>query len=223
MIEVRGLSKVYQSKGRPVRALDGVDLTVADGEFLAVRGPSGSGKSTLLLTIGGMVRPTEGRAVLNGTDLYGLSGGERANYRARNIGFVFQMFHLAPYLTVLDNVLLPTGLVDRGGPSRARALELLERFGMAERLDHRPGQLSTGERQRTAIARALVNDPWLVLADEPTGNLDPETGAEILAYLKEFNDAGRSVVLVTHEPWVEEYAHRTVHLKAGRCADPTPG
>ena len=215
MIELEQVSKVYPARRGPVRALDEVSLDVREGEFVAVQGPSGSGKSTLLLTIAGMIRPSGGTVRVKGEDLYALSGRERAAFRAQSVGFVFQMFHLVPYLSVLDNVLLPTRLVpDRD--AGARAVELLERFGMADRLDHRPGALSTGERQRTAVARALVNRPWLLLADEPTGNLDPETGAQIMQHIREFHDEGGTVMVVSHEPWVAEHAGRTVRLRGGR-------
>jgi len=215
VIQVQNVSKIYRSRTREVRALDDFSLQVEDGEFVAVRGPSGSGKSTLLLTVGGMIRPTEGRVLTRDTDLYGLSRADRARFRANNLGFVFQMFHLAPYLSVLENVLLPTRLVPNGGKPEL-AHELLERFGMAERIHHKPGELSTGERQRTAIARALINKPWLLLADEPTGNLDPETGAEILDHLREFSQNGGTVIVVTHEPWVQERADRTVRIRQGQ-------
>jgi len=215
VIQVQNVSKIYRSRTREVRALDDFSLQVEDGEFVAVRGPSGSGKSTLLLTVGGMIRPTEGRVLTRDTDLYGLSRADRARFRANNLGFVFQMFHLAPYLNVLENVLLPTRLVPDGGKPEL-AHELLERFGMAERIHHKPGELSTGERQRTAIARALINKPWLLLADEPTGNLDPETGAEILDHLREFSQNGGTVIVVTHEPWVQERADRTVRIRQGQ-------
>lgn len=215
VISVKDVSKVHSGRRGEVRALDGLSLDVAQGEFVAVRGPSGSGKSTLLMAIGGMSRPTAGAVTVSGTDIYALGGTPRAAFRARTVGFVFQMFHLAPYLTVLENVCLPTSLVrDTSGFDRAR--ELLDRFGLSGRLHHRPAELSTGERQRTAIARALVNRPSLLLADEPTGNLDPDTGAEILGYLAEFNRSGGTVLLVTHEEWVEAYATRTVHVRAGR-------
>jgi len=215
VVQLDNVSKVYRGRRGEVRALDGLSLTVQKGELLAVRGPSGSGKSTLLLAVGGMIRPTAGKVTAGGTAVYSLSGGRRARFRAENVGFVFQMFHLAPYLSVIENVLLPARLVP-GGDKRKLAHELLERFGMAERTHHKPGELSTGERQRTAIARALINHPQLVLADEPTGNLDPETSAQILEYLCEFHSGGGTVILVTHEPWVEQYASRTVRIRDGK-------
>jgi len=172
MIELSDVRRVYPGPKGNVAALDGVSLAVAEGEFVAIRGRSGSGKSTLLLTMGGMVRPSSGQVVFRGTDMYTVSAGDRARYRARDVGFVFQMFHLIPYLSVIDNVLAPGRLTGQA-PERARAEELLERFGMGHRLGHTPAKLSTGERQRVAVARALLHRPALVLADEPTGNLDP--------------------------------------------------
>lgn len=215
MIELDHVSRIYRTKTDEIHALDDVSLTVQDGEFVAVCGPSGSGKSTLLLTIAGMNRPTEGHVRIDGADIYSQSGGRRARFRASNVGFVFQMFHLAPYLNAIENVLLPTQLV--GGNDRtSRARELLERFGMDERMTHKPGALSTGERQRTAVARAMINDPWLLLADEPTGNLDPETSQEILGYVTEFNENGGTVIVVSHEPSIRDQVSSTIYLRKGR-------
>lgn len=217
LIDLQQVSKTYSGRRGEVRALDAVTLQIPEGEFLAVRGPSGSGKSTLLLTLAGMIRPTAGSVVIEEQDLYQLSGPARAGYRARNIGFVFQMFHLVPYLTVLENVLLPTRLVQMpASQAHERALSLLERMGMTSRAHHRPSELSTGERQRTAIARAVINQPWLLLADEPTGNLDTDTGRQIMDYLAEYQQAGHTVVVVTHDPAVEARAGRRVQLRAGR-------
>ncbi len=215
VIRLDNITKRYRGRRGEVIALDAVNLAVREGEFVAIRGPSGSGKSTLLLTIAGMIHPTAGRALVSGTDIYGISGRQRARFRAANIGFVFQMFHLVPYLSVLENVALPTVLL----PGRLRshkAHELLERFGMAERLDHKPAELSTGERQRTAVARALINHPRLLLADEPTGNLDPDNSIQLFEYLADFHRQGGTVVVVTHDPLAESYAQRTLMLSAGR-------
>ncbi len=219
MIELQNVSKTYLGRGGDVRALDDVNLSVARGEFVVIRGPSGSGKSTLLLTIGGLVRPTRGKVVVAGRDLYEMSGGERAAFRAENVGFVFQMFHLLPYLDVLENVLVPT-IPGARRSAHKEATDILQRLQMTERLYHRPSQLSTGERQRVALARALLNRPSLVLADEPTGNLDPENGAEVLEHLSDFRKAGGTVLLVTHDESAEEYAGRVVLLHRGRIRLP---
>jgi len=214
LIQLTTVTKTYRGRRGTVTALDRVDIAVDEGEFLTIKGPSGSGKSTLLLTVGGMIRPSEGRVVVGDADLYSLSSQGRARFRAQSIGFVFQMFHLVPYLSVLENVLLPTRLLSRSS-ARDEATALLTRFGMADRLTHRPGELSTGERQRTAMARALVNKPRLLLADEPTGNLDPENAARVFGYLTEFHRAGGTVIVVSHDPACEQYATRTIHLRGG--------
>ena len=210
MIHLDNVSKVYRKGGAEVRALDGFSLRVEPGEFVAVRGRSGSGKSTLLLTVGGMVRPTSGSVQVADCDIYAMSPGARTRWRAEHIGFVFQMFHLLPYLSVLDNVLVP-GLAGAGA-SRKAATDMLEHFGLGGRLTHNPAELSTGERQRVAIARALIVQPRLVLADEPTGNLDPASARTIMEYLKEYHEQGGTVLLVTHEDLAEQYAQRTVQL-----------
>jgi len=219
MIELESVSKVYRGQDGEVRALHNVKLSVDRGEFVVVRGPSGSGKSTLLLTIGGLVRPTHGKVFVDRKNLYAMSGGDLAKFRAEKVGFVFQMFHLLPYLNVLQNVLVPTlpGVRQTG---RGRARELLEKLQMSDRLHHRPSQLSTGERQRVAIARALLNQPSLILADEPTGNLDPDNTAHVLGYLSDFHKEGGTVVLVTHEKSAEEFAQRVVLLDAGGLVVP---
>lgn len=215
MIRLENVGKVYRGKMGEVRALDEVSLSIERGEFVVVRGASGSGKSTLLLTIGGLIRPTRGKVLVNGKELYGLSWGEQARFRAEKIGFVFQMFHLLPYLNVLDNVLVPA-MTGMGQDRRDRARDLLEKLQMSERAQHKPAQLSTGERQRVAIARALLNQPELILADEPTGNLDPDNAARVLGYLSDFHKEGGTVLLVTHERAAEEHAQRVVLLDAGR-------
>ena len=214
MISLENVSKVYMRGNEEVRALDGVSLTVAPGEFVVLRGPSGCGKSTLLLTVGGMIRPTQGRASLDGEDLYGLSGRDRARLRAERIGFVFQMFHLVPYLSALDNVLVPT--VAGMSQGRRDALDLLARLQLADRAAHRPMELSTGERQRVALARALLKRPSIILADEPTGNLDPANAAQVMGYLDEFHSDGGTVVVVSHDALAQQHADRTLQLVAGR-------
>jgi len=213
LVQLENVSKIYLDKRGEVRALDGVTFSVERGEFVVAQGPSGSGKSTLLLTVGGMVHPTKGQVVVDGKDLYAMNGSDRAKFRAENVGFVFQMFHLVPYLTVIENVLLPSG-----GETAARteAEGLLERLSMSSRLRHKPAELSAGERQRTAIARALLNRPKMLLADEPTGNLDPENSAAVMGYLSEFHRDGGTVIVVSHESAAADYAQRVVQLRDGR-------
>ena len=210
MIHLENVSKVYPRPEGAVYALRELSLDVEPGEFVAVRGPSGCGKSTLLTIVGGLAAPTSGRVIVGGNDLGAMSSPGRSGLRSRQVGFVFQMFHLLPYLTVLENVAIAEVSGDR-----AAAAELLEQFGLADRLRHHPAELSTGQRQRVAIARALVNHPPLLLADEPTGNLDPESSAEVLRLLEGFHREGGTVLLVTHEEQAARYAQRTVLLRDG--------
>jgi ABC-type lipoprotein export system ATPase subunit len=215
MIRCDEVTKVFRKNGSEVTSLDRFTAEVAKGEFVAVRGPSGSGKTTLLLTLGGMQRPSAGSVQLARRDLYALSPAERARLRSSEIGFVFQMFHLVPYLDLLANVLLACP----GKPSaevRQRASGLMDELGLADRASHRPGELSAGERQRLAVARALLNRPKLILADEPTGNLDPENAAEVIRHLAEFHRGGGTVVLVTHGAAADAHADRTLRLEQGR-------
>lgn len=221
MIRCRDLSVTFRGPaGHPVHALSDVTLTVAPGEFVAVFGPSGSGKSTLLLTLAGLIKPSAGSVHLDGRSVYELSAGERARLRHETVGFVFQLFHLVPYLTAMENVCVP--LVLTRVPARRQhelARQMLVRVGLETRLDHRPGQLSVGQRQRVALARALVTDPKLILADEPTGNLDDKSAHEILAYLQEFHKAGKTIVLVTHDSEAAKLADRRVTLSAGKLRE----
>lgn len=214
MLHLEGVEKTYHASDGAVRALAGVDLKIPAGQFAIVRGPSGSGKTTLLSLIGGLATPTAGRVRVAGEDLTAMSPGARAAFRARRIGFVFQTFHLLPYLDVLGNVAL-AGLPGESAAAKDRARELLARFGLEHRLTHRPGELSTGECQRVAIARALLNQPPLLLADEPTGNLDPDNAAAILDLIAQYHNDGGTAVLVTHQEWVERYAQRVVILRDG--------
>jgi putative ABC transport system ATP-binding protein len=216
-IEATGITRVYELGGASVPALRGVSLTVPAGDYLALVGPSGSGKSTLMHLLGGLDRPTAGRLVIGGRDVAGLDPGELARLRNATIGFVFQAFHLLPRTSAVDNVALPLVYRGVGGRQRrARAAEMLERVGLGHRLDHRPNQLSGGEQQRVAIARALVTGPSVLLADEPTGNLDSVTGESVLGLLEALNgDSGVAVVLVTHDREVAARAHRQIVMRDG--------
>jgi putative ABC transport system ATP-binding protein len=218
LIEARGLAKTYRLGQVDVQALRGVDAEVAAGEYVAITGPSGSGKSTLMHILGCLDSPTSGRYHLDGEDVSTLSGKRLAHVRNRKVGFVFQTFNLMPRLTVEENVALP--LKYRGGiprsQRRARALRLLERLGLAHRIGHRPDELSGGERQRVAIARALVGEPTILMADEPTGNLDSQSGAEVLATFAELHAAGHTIILVTHDAGVAAHAQRIMQMSDGR-------
>ena len=219
MIEMREVTRAYVRGSETVRALDSVSITVEEGEFLVVHGHSGSGKSTLLLALGAMLRPTSGEVLYDGQSVYGQSSFWRNRYRRTTVGFVFQKFFLVPYLTVLDNIRMPLCLRRQAADATAKATALAESLQISERLGHRPSELSMGEQQRVAMARALVGDPKLVLADEPTGNLD-EANANILAErLKEENRQGRTVVLVTHNPALMGIGSRKLRLTAGRIED----
>ena len=215
MIELLDVSKVYPTADGEVRALDNVTLTIEAGEFVAVRGPSGCGKSTLLSLVGGLAQPTSGRVIVDGNEINELSPAQRAHFRAESIGFVFQMFHLLPYLTVLDNVLVasPDG---KSELLRDHANKLLTTFGLNDRKSHLPSQLSTGERQRVAMARALLNEPKILLADEPTGNLDDKSASAVMDWLAKFHGSGGTVLLVTHEEQSAKYAERTIVLNHGK-------
>jgi putative ABC transport system ATP-binding protein len=223
LVEARNLRKTYAGDGIEVRALDDVDLDVESGEFVAVMGPSGSGKSTLLHMLGALDVPDAGCVVLDGKDLSTLSRAELAEMRRRSVGMVFQFFNLVPVLTVEENVSLPAVLDGKSdGQSRDRAGELLRRLGLADVARKLPSQVSGGEQQRVAIARALINEPRLLLADEPTGNLDRRSGSELMTLLCKLHDDGQTVVVVTHDPAIASFARRVVFMRDGKLVDSIP-
>ena len=219
MIVTRGIKREYDMGGEVVRALRGVDLVIGRNEYVAIMGPSGSGKSTLMNLIGCLDTPTAGEYWLNGTQVSSMTDDQLARIRNKEIGFVFQTFNLLPRATALHNVELP--LIYAGLPARARrerAADALERVGLADRMTHRPNELSGGQRQRVAIARALVNDPSILLADEPTGNLDSTTSTEIMGLFAELHRQGQTVLMVTHEHDIAAHAARVVTLRDGLVA-----
>jgi putative ABC transport system ATP-binding protein len=220
LIQLTGVTKTYDAGELAVQALCGIDLAVEKGQMVAVIGPSGSGKSTLMHIVGCLDAPSEGTYVLDGQDVSTLSSLQLAGVRNRKVGFVFQTFNLLPKASLLRNVELP--LLYAGLPSaerRQKATAALERVGLADRLKHRPGELSGGQRQRAAIARALVNEPSLILADEPTGNLDTKTGLEILRIFHEMHQRGETIMIVTHDPRIAEQCQRVVQIVDGRIQD----
>jgi putative ABC transport system ATP-binding protein len=218
IIEAQGLVKKYLLGGTTVRALDGVDLEVPEGDMLAVTGPSGSGKSTLMHILGCLDRPDAGRYVLAGEDISRVSRNRLAEIRNRRIGFVFQTFNLLPRMNALENVELP--LLYAGlRHAKDRAAAALKTVGLDDRMHHKPTQLSGGQRQRVAVARALITDPAILLADEPTGNLDSKTGEEIMALFDALSAAGRTILIVTHEPDIARRCRRQIHMRDGRIVD----
>jgi putative ABC transport system ATP-binding protein len=224
MIELTGISRVFQVGDQAVHALREITLTVEDGEYVSLMGPSGSGKSTLLNIVGLLDRATSGAYRLAGQDVTGLSDEEQARVRRERIGFVFQFFHLVPRMTAQENIELPMMLAGRPAEERhARARELLRSYGLAERAHHRPEQLSGGQRQRVAIARATVMQPGLLLADEPTGNLDRSSGKEVVEILEALHEQGMTLIVVTHDPELGGRAHRRVRLVDGSVAEDLRG
>lgn len=220
LIRLEGLTKLYRMGDATVRALDGVDLEIERGEFVAITGASGSGKSTMMHLIGCLDRPTQGRYFLDGRNVGNLSDRELARVRNQQIGFVFQTFNLINRVTALDNIRVPMFYARRAA-TREPALRALEKVGLAARSRHRPNEMSGGERQRVAIARAIVNEPLLVLADEPTGNLDTRTGEQIMKVFHDLNAQGVTIVLVTHEPDVAAQARRVVQMRDGKVLSDT--
>jgi ABC-type lipoprotein export system ATPase subunit len=218
-LELENVTKQFPGVQGPVRALQDVNLRLDPGDFVSVWGPSGSGKSTLLLVAGGLLHPTAGVVRIDAVEPYAVSADARARLRCRSIGFVFQQFHLVGYLTVRENI-LSASLGMGSSPDERRCDELIDLLGLSERSDHRPGKLSVGEKQRTALARALLNRPRLLLADEPTGNLDSENALRVLETLRAFAGDGGAVLLVTHDPRAAEYAHVRKELVGGRIGEP---
>lgn len=218
IVSAQNVSKIYPMGKVHVIALDGVSFSIDEGEFVAIMGPSGSGKSTLMNLIGCLDKPTSGTISIDGTDIARLNDRQLARLRGSQIGFVFQTFNLIPRIDALANVMLPMTFVGKLSPKerRVRAQQLLERVGLGERMHHLPSELSGGERQRVAIARALANDPKIILADEPTGNLDTKTGKTILDLFVELNTDGRTIVVVTHDATVASHARRIVKLLDGK-------
>jgi putative ABC transport system ATP-binding protein len=217
-IEIHGLEKTYQSGDTKVDAIKQMDFFIDDEEFITIMGQSGSGKSTLLSIMGALNHPTQGRVLVDSLDLYSLTTEQRADFRSEYIGFIFQSFQLIPYLTVLENVKLPMAVTGRTKKAKDRmALEVIGRVGLGAKVHRLPDQLSGGEQERVAIARAIVNKPPIILADEPTGNLDSKTAEEIMVLLQSLNKDGRTVIVVTHNPGVEAYADRTIRVRDGEC------
>ena len=218
MLEFKNVSKWFNGAQGKVTALKEVSFSVSPGEFLAVRGPSGCGKTTLLLTAGGLLRPSDGQMNLDGQDPYALSPEMRSRLRAETIGFVFQQFHLIPYLTVRQNIMTASLAVPQKEASE-QAQKLISRFGLDDRADHVPARLSTGERQRTALARALLNEPKVIMADEPTGNLDEENAQTVFGYLSQYVNDGGCVLLVTHDARAAAHATRSLQMCRGQLVE----
>ena len=216
LVELEGITKIYQQADREIDVLKGISLVIDSGEFIALQGPSGSGKSTLMHILGLLDRPSGGRYLLRQQDVSDLSDNALSAIRNRTVGFIFQTFYLIPYVSAVENVMLP-GLYSRTAARelRHRAEQILEQLGLGDRMQFRPNQLSGGQQQRVAMARALVNDPQLLLADEPTGQLDSQTSAEIMRLIAEIHEQGRTVVLVTHDDDVAGYARRRIQLSDG--------
>ena len=216
VIDIKGITRNFQLGQETVKVLKGIDLTIEKGEFVAFMGPSGSGKSTLMNLLGCLDTPTSGSYILNGADVSTMTDDQLAEIRNKEIGFVFQTFNLLPRTTALDNVALPMIYAGKSKTERnERAAEVLKNVGLADRMDHKPNQLSGGQRQRVAVGRALVNKPSIILADEPTGNLDSKTSVEIMNLFDEIHAAGNTVILVTHEEDIAEHAHRIIRLRDG--------
>ncbi len=227
LIELKGIRKVYRQGELEVEVLKGIDLKVERGEFVSIIGPSGSGKSTLLYILGCLDRPTQGKYYFNGTDVFSLKDEELSKLRAKHIGFVFQSFYLIPYLNAFDNVLVPVEYLPKGEKKKRfkeespeeRARELLKRLNIAERANFKPSELSGGQKQRVAIARALINKPELILADEPTGQLDSASSKAVMEIFKELHREGKTLIVVTHDPEVASFAQRVIEIRDGEIRE----
>lgn len=216
MLKMENVSKTYQHRGQTVTALDNATVHIPRGDFVSLVGPSGSGKSTLLLMLGGMLSPSQGKILMEDQSVYDMPASERARLRREKVGFVFQTFNLITYLSALENVKVPLFLAKMEQDAQEeRARALLDRVGLSDRLHHKPCELSVGQQQRVALARMLANDPAVILADEPTGNLDPETSKQIIGFLEDFNQEGRTIVMVTHDPRAARRAKRSLKLANG--------
>ena len=218
IIEVKGVGKDYVTGDVVVRAIANMDFSIDDGEFVSIMGQSGSGKSTLLSIIGGLNHPSRGSVLVDTLDVYSLSSEQRADFRSEYIGIIFQSFQLIPYLTVLENVKLPMAITGiKAGRKNSMAMDVLEKVGLENKASRLPDQLSGGEQERVAIARAIVNRPPILLADEPTGNLDSKTAMEVMTLLKQLNDEGQTIIMVTHNLDMCSYSSRIVRVKDGEC------
>lgn len=216
MLKVKRVSKIYKKRDQEVKAIDDVSLEIPKGDFVSIIGPSGSGKSSLLLMLGGMLSPTSGQVIIDDESLYDLNPNEIAAFRQKKIGFVFQTFHLISYLSALQNVQVPLLLSGLNPKEQLKKAQyLLERVGLQDRMDHKPSELSVGQQQRVALARMLANDPSIILADEPTGNLDPEMSETVIKFLIDLNKEGRTIVMVTHDMKVASQAKRSITISKG--------
>ncbi len=223
MLTAENISKTFCNKHNKVQALKSVSLEIKKGEFVSITGISGSGKSTLLLTLGGMSSPQSGKVFWKGESVFDWSNEKRAQWRAKTIGFVFQTFNLVPYLTVYENVGIALSLSEKDGHKTERVSDVLKRLGLYDRKDHLPREISIGQQQRVALARVLVKNPEVILADEPTGNLDPRTASEIMAVIKEARKDGKAVILITHDPQIAQTADRIIKIEDGEIKNISVG
>lgn len=220
MFQLKNVTKTYERRGETVNAINETSLSIGDNEFIALVGPSGSGKTTLLSLLGGMMGPTSGEVLFRGESIYDMSLNERTNLRLKSLGFVFQSFNLVPWLSAIENVQVPLSLAgELASVQQERAAELLHRVGLSDRMHHLPSELSQGQQQRVALARTLAHDPQVILADEPTGNLDPESREQVMNLLSEFQSEGRCIVMVTHDQFAAKHAQRSLRLVDGVIVD----